>query len=446
MQESDTKAHQSRSKESPNRNHEESYLDFLRTKNPVLESLKISSIDAFLEQPVLMEFASVVKADLGIDVLAYSLDARRGLILFLSRMKGFSNRTLESWASVNPVYAGFAEHIPEEKRNAINLVQAYFYNPALRNYLVRSLSLLIDQPDMLVSIVQGRLYANYYGENIGRALGDEVLSMAAELADCDDQILEEVKKVTREPAIEIAAIKSQLRREATTLLSHVFGDSLYSAIQNDPDAYGGFYLDILEPIQGMVATQRIFLASCKQLRIQGALNPAEIRGSEFVTVSGGSFKGVLRQRAEEMVRLQRERYGPKEANYSQQYPEFFSELEQSLIEKINDGESRSRFYLFMHEGKLVGFFRFDDVMEAGVLKYKHLASVIGNPEFKGGKIIETLLEQTLAKEATVPVRAECDPSKPVTQQYLKMGFVKTGEFSAHGLPAWNIELPAKQNQ
>ena len=101
----------------------------------------------------------------------------------------------------------------------------------------------------------------------------------------------------------------------------------------------------------------------------------------------------------------------------------------------------------MNEGELVGFFRFDDRIDDEGKPYKHLASVIGNPKYKSGKIIETLLRQTLIKEATVPIRAECDPRKPVTQQYLDMGFVKTGEFPiADDFVAWHIELSPTQNQ
>lgn len=191
--------------------------------------------------------------------------------------------------------------------------------------------------------------------------------------------------------------------------------------------------------------ERFFIESCARLKRQGDLNPVEIEGSEFAMVSGGSFKGEMRRVAARMLRMQEEQYGPRGADYKSKYPELFVALDESLRERIESSDKKSRFYLYMHQGELVGFFRFDDEYnENGTLTHRHMASVMGDPKYKGGKLIETLVEQTLEKERDVPINAECDPTKPITQKYLSMGFVKKGEREELGLPIWSIELPAKQ--
>ncbi|MFZ2556251.1 MAG: GNAT family N-acetyltransferase [Minisyncoccia bacterium] len=201
--------------------------------------------------------------------------------------------------------------------------------------------------------------------------------------------------------------------------------------------------ELAKLLENMNVETQLFTETCRVLKERGELKPEEIAGSEFAMVPGGSFKGNFRKTVGDMLRVQEERYGPSGADYKGQYPELFAALEASLKERIKDADKHSRFYLYQHEGKLVGFFRIDDVFEGGALVHKHLASVMGDPKYKGGKLIETLLQQTLEKERTVPIYAECDPTKPITQNYLSMGFVKKGERDELGLPIWDIELPAK---
>lgn len=202
-------------------------------------------------------------------------------------------------------------------------------------------------------------------------------------------------------------------------------------------------VEITGLLQGEDSSERFLVETCALLHKEGRLDPAEVEGGEIVVVPGGSFKGEMRRVAEQMLRVQRDQYGSGGADYEMRYPELFEALEMSLKERIDNPDKKSRFYLYTHQGKLVGFFRFDDEFEDGKLVRKHMASVMGDPKYRGGKLIETLLEQTLEKERTVPIYAECDPTKPIAQKYLSMGFVKKGERDELGLHIWDIELPAK---
>lgn len=249
----------------------------------------------------------------------------------------------------------------------------------------------------------------------------------------------------------VNAIKSQDAIRAGELLLDALrkgGENksalVYVLRQVNPQLVVKHVVEITKLLQGEDSSERFLVETCALVHKQGTLDPAEIEGAEIIVVPGGSFKGALRNITKQMLRIQREQYGSEGAGYDIQHPELFVALERALKERIENPEKKSRFYLYTHQGELVGFFRFDDEFENGRLVRKHMASVMGDPKYKGGKLIETLLEQALEKERTVPIYAECDPTKPITQKYLSMGFAKKGEREELGLRVFDIELPAKQ--
>lgn len=220
----------------------ESYLSHL-LPNLKTENLVSLEPEELLRPSNIDELSARLKEDLGIDLLKYSRDAQRGLITFLSRMKGFSSRTLSDLASRSPIYSGFAMSIPLEDRDKLNFIQAWFHDPNMRDSLVRSCALFLDEPDQLASLVSGRLNANYYGELIKRNLGDEGIKLIAELADSEQQLESEFRGSSSlfeipstDGSIVSASIK-RLRKEATQIVQQVFGPELRQALEYDPDGY-----------------------------------------------------------------------------------------------------------------------------------------------------------------------------------------------------------------
>jgi predicted GNAT family N-acyltransferase len=181
---------------------------------------------------------------------------------------------------------------------------------------------------------------------------------------------------------------------------------------------------------------RLFTDACRTLHDRGELNPSEIAGSEFMVLPSGALGDL----GLKMRDIQSQRYGPNGSKYNEKYPELYSALNESLKKKIENPEEKTHFYVYKKDGELVGFFRLDDQVDSrSVVVSKHLASVMGDTRFAGGKIMETLLEQTIASQ-NVPIVAECDRDGAIAQRYFAMGFVKTGEKEELGLPIYSIQL------
>lgn len=203
-------------------------------------------------------------------------------------------------------------------------------------------------------------------------------------------------------------------------------------------------VEISELLRDEPGTERFFIESCAKASSAGELNPEEIEGSALAVIPGGSFKGMTRKYADEMLAIQARQYGSGGANYENTNPVLFNALQESLARRLHDPKSHSRFYVYTHANKVIGFFRFDDEREEnGRLVRRHMASVMGDPDYKGGRLIETALQQALEKERIVPIYAECDPTKPITKKYLAMGFQVKGERDEKGLHVLDIELPAR---
>ncbi len=144
---------------------------------------------------------------------------------------------------------------------------------------------------------------------------------------------------------------------------------------------------------------------------------------------------LTNEELEEMKELYRNNYTT---------PPYPKEFREALINGLYPfDEVNSHFYIVKHENNIAAFARFENIFnKEGKLESIHFGAFNLNPKYGGGLIGEEMMRQFLRGEAEhrVPINAECDPRTKISQKYLDMGFVVTGEFDFHGVPSQKIVL------
>jgi hypothetical protein len=282
-------------------------------------------------------------------------------------------------------------------------------------------------------IEYGSCHALLENHEYAEVLLDHIKKIAQGLSDLED-ILKSVS-----PALEV--VEEGMRRYRQRV-SDALSEHLQKPTGNNLEAYAR----IESTLKALETGPLLLTSAVKTLHQYGFSNIEALAETELHLIQGGNFKGVFREMADQMLSIQQQNYGPEGHNYSVLYPELFKMLQSTLEKKISDEKAAARFYLFLHHGELVGFFRLDDVRDdAGAVVQKHLASVMGERRYRGGSIVEAILARVLGRERTVPIFAEVDPASPIFKRYLAMGFKVKGEHDEMGLRVLDIELPAKDS-
>lgn len=177
---------------------------------------------------------------------------------------------------------------------------------------------------------------------------------------------------------------------------------------------------LLKLVEAMQVEQVLFYEAFRELRKRGEiLDFSHIAGLEFRSVesAGEPFSQADK---DAMVQV-------TAANYAAKSPEFRAAVVRGLTEAF--GNPTSKFYVLRYNGKIVGFNRFDEMgpMPDGTPR-KYFGSFNVDPAFGNGKLGDVMIEQTVLHEAqSAVIEAHCLPDAPITQRYLKDGFVVIGE-------------------
>lgn len=310
----------------------------------------------------------------------------------------------------------------EEGQGAFEQFYGTYGNDGLRALLASAVD-----TDALAEVLRlGRWGEEHPGQEVR-----DVYAKFAELTEKIDSLEEYIRATFGNDDPELAQeVTQKILQRARKIISTAYRAAETSTLSG-----------VISNIENIDAQTRLFVDVCRSLKERGEFDPKAIEGGEFITIHGGEFKGAFRRVAEEMLRIQDEQYGKEGTGYAENQPDLFTGLNLALKEHIENPDAGAHFHVFMHNGQLVGFFRLDEKKD-GDRARMHLASVMGDPLFQGGKIIETLVENTL-KNIEVPVYAECDPNSLITGKYLRMGFVATGVSVEKGLTVFHIERKPK---
>ena len=417
-------AEQKKKKESSELGARESYLDYLRSH------LSPSADESTLDEKI--------KDDLGIDLSTYSKGARTGFHQFLAQMKGFQGVPLEKLAVQSPLYMGAMDGVPEPERGRLNFIQGYLYNPRIRDAFVRASALLADHPDAMSEMFTGRLCANYYGDLIGRKIGDEAIELIAELADSQEAVEKELEKISSLPSGETDKrapdVVLRLRKEADKVSSEVFGKELRRALEYDPEGYEGFSDSIVRPLENIVASRRVFLASFKHLRENGELKDIDKLADvslECKSSSDIAMNGELTTSIEALYKK----------CHAADKPEYLKEIIERNKDKIDGGQSH--FYIFSYKNQLIGMTRFDPKWDKeGHLTGLYAGGLNVDPDFGGGRIGDTIIDETFANERRhgVPIDAHVRTDSPLALRYLSGEFVADAIEPLAGMYRFHIVL------
>lgn len=191
---------------------------------------------------------------------------------------------------------------------------------------------------------------------------------------------------------------------------------------------------LLTLINEVNADNAIFYEGFKALRKQGEIKDfSDIIDLSFASIEAGPSI-FLQEDMDEMIRITRQNYADKS-----------EEFREAVVKGLTNALDRegTKFYILRHRGKIVGFNRFDEMPPATDGRARrYFGSFNVDPAFGNGKIGDVMIEQTVFKEAhSAIIEAHCLPDAPVTQRYLRDGFVVVEEDTTmYPEPVWRIVL------
>ncbi len=218
---------------------------------------------------------------------------------------------------------------------------------------------------------------------------------------------------------------------------------------SDPDAVierfaRGLQVEAIEErLERISGETLLFASTLKAMKAEGvAVELEELGGVEFSITRAGELE-------RQDLHLMRRIY---ERNYMDSTVP--SEFREAILSKfdadISDSKNPPRFYILRHSGQIVAFCSFKLVEywnKTGYHNYQHFSAVNVDPEYRGSKIGDAMLDQALVSETEYggEIRAECTATAEIAMNYVERGFVATEELFFKGVHGLNIERDDSHN-
>lgn len=226
----------------------------------------------------------------------------------------------------------------------------------------------------------------------------------------------------------IDGVEEGLFKKGKDVLAH-FADKIASGAKINEE-------DILKELENIKVETFLFISSFKMLEKEGVpVNLADITGgyelNEAVKIKDDV--ALINQ----MSRIYRENY--------KNYPlEFVEELLKSFENSLKN--PNTILFTLKHKGELMAFCRLEkELDEDDNIKSYYFGSFNVGPLYKQSRLGESLFEEVLLEAGvlSVPIKADCDPFAPITQKYIKSGFIATGIYDLKGVLSFKIEYNSK---
>jgi len=187
--------------------------------------------------------------------------------------------------------------------------------------------------------------------------------------------------------------------------------------------------EVLKELADIQTENLLFLSSFKELKRAGEkFSFEDIKNLQFNIENAAELK---KQDIEQMKEV-----------YAKNYEEY-PDLQKQLLADFDKAAKSEKtiFYTLKHKDQVVAFNRFDDLGKGR----KRFASFNVDPDFKGAKLGEAMMERSIDIESQNNIlEATCLSFTPISGKYIESGFTAKELIDYQGLPVLKIEKDNKK--